>query len=416
MMDGSSRLMLQDSTYVLSGDIFIYYNDEDAASAVTSTISDSTFSSDFTTALEDNLNVDSVSLSSYSSDGGNTDSMQQEAAALTIAATTGVAYSVGLVDGDKYNLTEYFINLENGVTNISSIGIVDTFDEYPGGELRFWIAVIDENDNIIEPKDFNETIDVTISAESLNINEEVEVIYSARKLEMQTIELTSTNTEQFGSTFNVSLSVENTWLRSTTVDLHIKVCPPGYGVSGSQCVECVSGFYTLENNTYECKKCPSSDGIDCNGGTGLVIAQDYWHYSDEDGNINVIDCPQSFCCQLTGGCNYFDNQRSFCAQNRDSDIPLCGSCSDGYSEVFAGSTGCANCKQNQMYWIFAPLVACTCFVLFVTFNQKQERGDETYVLPPGQVIRIALLKNLAYYYQILNLTFPNGVTVYMQSV
>ena len=61
----------------------------------------------------------------------------QEAAALTIAATTGVAYLVGFGDGDKYNLTEYFLNLENGVSNISSIGIVDIFDEYPGGELRF---------------------------------------------------------------------------------------------------------------------------------------------------------------------------------------------------------------------------------------------------------------------------------------
>ena len=414
------RLMLQDSSYLLRGDIFIYYNDQDAATAVANITANSNFSSGFATALENSVGMKSgsIGLLYYSSDGGNSDSMQQEAAALIISATTGVAYSVGLVDGDKYNLTQYLLNIENGWEDANSnIGIVDAFDAYPGDELNFWIAVVDENDNIIDPKEFDETIYVTISeTENVNINEEIEVVYDTKALHMETIKLTSTNIDQFGETFNLTLTVEDLLLRSTTVDLHIKTCPPGYGVSGSQCAECEAGFYTLINNTYQCKKCPNSDGIDCNGGTEVVIATDWWHFADEYGNLSVVDCPQSFCCQLIQGCNLFDNKDDFCAKNRDNDLPLCGGCIDGFSEVFMGSTGCAQCKHNQMYWIAIPLFLCICFVLYVTFNQKQDRNDTTYVLPPRKVIKIALLKNLAYFYQILNLTFPRGVVVYMQPV
>ena len=414
-----NRLLLQESITVDSESI-VYYSDQDAATAVATATSDSdTFESTVTEALEaalsstDSSIEDTLSYSTSSTDG----SMSDESSTDSITAATGVPYTIGIIDatGDQF---EYIERMRLNQTDLLNATITNNLTIYAGGTLEFFIVVIDERNSIVDSSLFNVSFEVYIESENLEIalSSSFYIIYDTNNIPKQSISMTMLDVGDLNRTFNITVSVSDSILYTSTVSLFVDLCPPGYGVLGLQCVECQAGYYTIEKNNYKCKSCPTDGGVECNGGVDLIIKSDWWQYSDDDGTLYLVDCPESVCCQIENGCDYFDDSRWFCAPNRERSSPLCGACIDGYSDVLVG-TGCANCQgKAYWYWAFVPLFGCIGFVTFVTFNQKKEKGEEKYILPKHKVIRVALLKNLAYYYQILNLAFPNNVTVYLRSV
>ena len=406
-------------------------NQSTAAAIVGTIISAASFTSDLVTSLESadmGIITDSIQnlfygISSETIISGDSDGyvgLSSETGALTTTtATTGVAYTVALIDTSDVNLTSYF-NYSSNDNYAENVTVPDALYGYPGGELEFYIVVVDEDGNIIHPDSFDETIDVTIVQTDVSIDSTFTITYDENEISEHIISLSDVKVDQIGQSFEMTLTVGNNVLHSANINLTVDYCPAGSGVSGDQCVTCSKGYYTIEKNDYECHECPSGlsgDGITCSGNKDLVITAGFYAYikQDSDGELKAVDCPDGFCCQLDNGCNYFTQQDSFCASNRDYDEPMCGACISGYSEILVG-TSCARCKGSRWYWIFVPTILAIIFVFFVTFNRKRERSDEVYVLPPGKVLRVAVLKNLAYYYQTLNLTFPNDIGIYLRAV
>ena len=62
-----------------------------------------------------------------------------------------------------------------------------------------------------------------------------------------------------------------------------------------------------------------------------------------------------YCCRNEEGCNFFTETEPFCAASRDSTIPLCGACVDGYSELLVG-TSCALSVQSEFLWFICGML------------------------------------------------------------
>ena len=74
------------------------------------------------------------------------------------------------------------------------------------------------------------------------------------------------------------------------------------------------------------------------------MSENYWVTVNDDLSILLARCPAGNCCQNPKGCLFMDNNNTalnsdICAENRDPEIPLCGRCKLGYSEV-VGTNAC----------------------------------------------------------------------------
>ena len=112
--------------------------------------------------------------------------------------------------------------------------------------------------------------------------------------------------------------------------------------------------------TVEIVFCLLTLGVECDDGS-VIISENYW-MEFRGGTIVSAGCPSSFCCQLTGGCDYVEDELSLCARNRDAESPLCGKCIDGFSESM-NSEKCMKCNWS-VHWeyLLVPLL----MILMVT--------------------------------------------------
>lgn len=139
------------------------------------------------------------------------------------------------------------------------------------------------------------------------------------------------------------------------------------------CRSCKRGSYTLENSgavvnginiklttINTCNDCPY--GATCDA--AVKSKTNFWGEPQKLGTITMHSCPSGYCCQ-SATCELFNA----CASNRKG--PLCGACTDGYSESMF-STTCVpngNCSYLSLLWIVLGVYGL-CYVLFFVFEDE----------------------------------------------
>ena len=155
--------------------------------------------------------------------------------------------------------------------------------------------------------------------------------------------------------------------------------------SFSECIECPLNYYNINDKSNNCILCDDDDNnnYQCLGRDIVLIEYNHWIGFDVNHIIQDITiCPASFCCQHELGCNYINdisNNGRLCALNRNHSIPLCGSCIDGYSEVF-GSSKCAKCDDNNYHYLLFPFCIAMSFVLCLFIIKTRDSVDDDILI------------------------------------
>ena len=171
------------------------------------------------------------------------------------------------------------------------------------------------------------------------------------------------NTKFTKQSFNTN-KININW---TVIVIVIK-CPSGFGLNlvSSQCIECSVDKFTIKESISECFNCDNNllDGVECLGGNKIRVSRNYWiGINNFTLNLNINQdivsqfCPSGYCNQIYNALylKLYESEE-LCALNRDSNIPLCGKCKDGYSELF-GSSNCGYViyiyhTQTHIYFIY----------------------------------------------------------------
>ena len=180
------------------------------------------------------------------------------------------------------------------------------------------------------------------------------------------------------------------------------------GVSFTCDTTCSGSEYLFTRWEPSCHDCPSS-GATCSGGDEVILDYGYyghvtteksWTDPPDSGNdicivrIATYLCPSDLCCGGFDGCKYkhtTDTMSVLCAENRNSSVPFCGRCNDGYSEVY-GSYSCSDkCDKDNLILVFIPIFGCMALLMYLLLR------DPTRVTELFSYI----YKSLLYFYQIL---------------
>eukprot|EP01083_Nonionella_stella_P219227 785511_1 len=210
------------------------------------------------------------------------------------------------------------------------------------------------------------------------------------------VEMKISNRSVVGHYAHLKIESEDTYINEynntvSIIPIFIDDCPLGQGLIGTatssySCTDCQLDHVDIFRDSH-CTPCYDISGIQCNGKSDLIIAYNYWiavnHtryllpiFQADSPSIISNFCPSGYCCQdIQNGCNYMQNLEKLCAPYRNPNTPLCGSCMDGYSEVF-GSTSCRQCTNNL--WVLLILfVVAFLIVLLLMLADRPPRITST---------------------------------------
>ena len=108
-------------------------------------------------------------------------------------------------------------------------------------------------------------------------------------------------------------------------------------------------------DTPSCPRCPNEVICDL---TTIVALPNYWGYKKHKGYIQMLRCPDQYCCERSGDCNSIDT----CNTGRTG--ILCGRCTDELTE----SLFSANCfSMDKCYTLLFGLLYAGCVVIYSIF-------------------------------------------------
>eukprot|EP01083_Nonionella_stella_P253263 871622_1 len=255
------------------------------------------------------------------------------------------------------------------------------------------------------------------------------------------MEFSSNNASQIHHYIDLSLSSVDTYLEANNARILIHNCPIGQGLVGGglssySCSPCSGNNVGLLADS-QCVSCDDVPGVACFGSTNLVVDHNHWMALHNGKNDDIFAamyqskriiskfCPDGYCCQGLNGCNYTQTQ-SLCASNRDPDIPLCGACLDGYSEVF-GSTSCKKCVDNHAAWyiLLVFVIAMVCVTLLILVDNPNPTKHDGLELKyrsllfwdDMQSLQICYFRPLLYFFQSIALiTISRGIWFYLTPI
>ncbi|ETO27429.1 hypothetical protein RFI_09705 [Reticulomyxa filosa] len=166
----------------------------------------------------------------------------------------------------------------------------------------------------------------------------------------------------------------------------------------------------MVSNTQPCADCGGYDGVTCAGGENLTVELDWWAYvqnhNDSVSELAAASCPTGYCCQRHRGCNYATDTKYICASNRNSSVPLCGACNDGFSELL-GTAACGACEEPQTWLVLVPIIFGFVFMIYLAFAARykddwvsvlQTKNELIYVLFFYFLFFLFKKKKKAFYY------------------
>ena len=104
-----------------------------------------------------------------------------------------------------------------------------------------------------------------------------------------------------------------------------------------------------------CPKCPNEVICDL---TTIVALPNYWGYRNKTGHIQMLRCPDQYCCERGQDCNSIDT----CNTGRTG--ILCGQCTDNTTE----SLFSANCyPMEQCYTLLFAVMYAVCVIVYSVF-------------------------------------------------
>ena len=140
------------------------------------------------------------------------------------------------------------------------------------------------------------------------------------------------------------------------------------------------------------KTCPN--GVTCNGGNDIEIHRSWYAYAGKDRSDTYIVtniCPPGYCCG-NDQCDWH-NEEELCATNRDSLIPLCGKCKEGFYETLSSTGVCSDqCIETEIGWFFLGFGGgfALISIFFLKDNKDIPHPFITYII-----------KSMLYFYQIV---------------
>eukprot|EP01084_Bolivina_argentea_P145684 255304_1 len=301
------------------------------------------------------------------------------------------------------------------------------------------------NYDVIDDQVYQYTSSITITSPKYGITSIIEMNYnnvnailscSIKSLSTNVIEscdsgliVQTSDISSIGNYINIELSSYDSYLEIYNDSILIEHCPLGQGLIGSNyssysCAQCPQNQVGISNS--ECISCQGINGITCETSSNLLISYNYW-INIENQKILSNFCPVGYCCQNINGCNYLKTttNASLCAENRDSNIPICGDCVEGYSNVFA-STKCKICKENNYYLLLIPFLIAFIFVgIFIALDVPEKEEEENIddkleiieIKDGKQAMQISFLKPIIYYFQAISfVTIQTGYTFYLTPI
>ena len=176
------------------------------------------------------------------------------------------------------------------------------------------------------------------------------------------------------------------------------------GISFTCGATCPVMSYLFTRWEPECHSCSEKEGVTCNGGHDVVLEYAYWaKISEEEKPLGTLDstycqktfetylCPSGLCCNNIDGCQLnIEDPTTFCAAHRDPNVPFCGRCMPGYSEV-VGTYECQQCDEDKSWILVIPVISGIVLLIYLYLkNPRTVTPLFTYIY-----------KSLLYFYQII---------------
>eukprot|EP01084_Bolivina_argentea_P173180 299962_1 len=267
------------------------------------------------------------------------------------------------------------------------VQLLGSMEYFAGGILRFTFGIFDRLNNSVSYMSFGSEIKLilrnnTISlTETVTINKEWGCDLCEQGIYIGKIEMNDINKQ-----YLVSITEENNQFITEKIVIKVIDCPTGFGITGlesKQCQICPDGYFDVssvsDNNV--CSSCEEAIniGVNCKRGNEITISQNYWMgMIEKDKNESKIisgNCQFGYCCSLVEGCDYFYNQSSLCAENRDYESLLCSECMDGYSALYF-SSACGLCEGDYYSWLLYPFLLSIftvyCCLLLKSNDKKKQ--------------------------------------------
>ena len=316
-------------------------------------------------------------------------------------------------DGDLENVTQSVLSMDPEMTHHGTPTTLrlSTVGGYaPGHFLEVAYEITDANGVVIDDLAVDA---LTVRLSSANFSFETEFSFANSdnngSLGLQCvgcgeIYIQSIRIDDVNRSYLLDATVVDGSLFTNDVLVQVTDCMAGYGVLpgnlAQQCAACVNGFYNVLSGSNECRVCGDNySGFNCLGRNNVIVKNGYWigvrdvtqhelvsklfaWYDD----INIVSsrCPSSYCCRQEQGCDfgnsYFFNANNesadrLCAKHRDPNIPLCGGCLSGYSELF-GSTQCGLCDRNHFELMLLPLLFGLLITVYALLLEAEEVTSE----------------------------------------
>jgi hypothetical protein len=138
---------------------------------------------------------------------------------------------------------------------------------------------------------------------------------------------------------SITLEFTGTSLQSTSINVMLANCTPGYQMSGRSCVECVAG--TFKNESEFCEPCPPGSISSNSGATSCDFCND-GQVQPNNGYSSCYDClagtyaVNSTDCELCPAGTFSSSSRS----------TSCSPCTPGYITEISGLTKCSSCAEG----------------------------------------------------------------------
>eukprot|EP01083_Nonionella_stella_P000003 3_1 len=280
-----------------------------------------------------------------------------------------------------------------------------TITYFPGQQLTFHYRIFDKlnrncDDYTFHDPFYGESFIVSLESDALSLSQKIDidddgicdvcdagVMILGVALKHFFANGTLSNKTDIVS-IETSIDHSNLLLIEDMIELSITSCPVGYGSDPNdfQCLICPDGTYNLSpNNTDDCDDCheESNEGVLCHSGS-ILIRYNWWlGFCGAHDQMATSTCPNSYCCQREGFCNYNETE-TLCANNRNVSVPLCGACFDDYTEAI-NKPECMICDEQHWMWLVRPIVLAVLYTVYLVFsnsvvavNKLQNPPQEVY--------------------------------------
>eukprot|EP01083_Nonionella_stella_P109825 320702_1 len=328
----------------------------------------------------------------------------------------------------------------------SKIFLISSGMIFPGGALDVDFVIYDSHDNIIT----NWTLQFSVHFTSVDFSFDTTMYADSHRCDMcdEGLYIQGIRADIDGilnQTYTLIASVENDLLTVNNLSFTVIECPTGYGLAphpNSQCYLCSVGEFSIGLSMTPCIRCTVQDhstllGVDCLGADKIRISKNYWVGLErglEYANYEIIStyCPSNYCNPRKGEYLELRASNELCALNRDPNIPLCGACKSGYSEVF-GSTICSKCTSNTgrtfliLFALYIVSIIITVGILFKDGVRIRENVRQISRLSNSKLENYEYkslghyiargFKPILYHYQSLTFVFLNtGVVTQLMSL